>query len=145
MAAAWIGQMCERFGELLVKEFGRRGFVRPDAVPEVRNVPIERHGGWEWTFWRMDGPLNRYITIRLVFVGPPPDDAAAALMKLIVTVSADNDERFGRRELGEVEVVEPSLRRWTQELWALLTRAPDAALELSAADLSQDYVRRPGS
>jgi hypothetical protein len=141
MMAPWITGMFERFGEGLVREFGRQGFVRPDALPELPNFPIERHGGWEWTFWKMGQPLNRYITVRLTFIGSPPDDAAAALMKLLVSIGADDDQRSVRRDIGELEVVEQTLRRWTQELWALLSTAPDAAKALSAADLSTS----PGS
>jgi hypothetical protein len=150
MTAPWIAGMFERFGELLVKELGVRGLNRLDGV-SGRSFPhpVERHGGWEWTFGRTttekqgEKPLNRYMTARLVFVGPPPTEPGKTAMNLFVSVGADNEDRFVRRDIGQVQVTEPDLRSWSQDVWKLLTLAVDTLRGLSADDLSQEYIHRP--
>lgn len=150
MIAPWASSAFERFGELLVKELGSRGFERIDAPEGASNpFPNERHGGWEWAFCpdlRRPKPvlLTRYLMLRLTFpTGPERDEQAKAQMTVALSIGADKEERFVRREVGQTVMTEGQLRKWTDEFWQLLQSAMASVWNLTEEDLSEEYIRRP--
>jgi hypothetical protein len=76
------------FGDILLKEFQRRGFAHLGG-------PAEKHGGWEWSFGQ-SGYINRYVIIAGVS-RPRQTTTGAGTISLEIAVGADHDDRFIRR------------------------------------------------
>lgn len=139
----------ERFGERLVKELGSLGLDRIDGIAGRGDPrPIERHGSWEWTFGGertkpMDSPLHRYLIFRATLIREAAASDAERKTTVHLTVGADTDERFVRREVGEVKMSDDELWRWPQNFSDLLNKALHTFWNLTENDLTEEYLRRP--
>lgn len=107
-------------------------FARLDPV-------AERHGSWEWSFYKKANELNRFVLVALTSL---PSTPAEPLYSLEVWAGADDGNRFTRHLISDLRTVasESYKSQLSSCLEAPLLRAISTAESFKPADLTEAYL-----
>lgn len=95
--------------------------------------PGDRHGSWEWPFYRTSGGLTRFVTLAVT------PAARGDKLEMELWIGAEADQRFTRRRVESLKVRADALPAIAQDLSVRAERAASEANLLSLSDLGQDH------
>ncbi|MCJ7646410.1 hypothetical protein MUO65_05865 [bacterium] len=123
--------MFESLETLIFDQCKPKGFILLGPISE-------RHGSWEWTFFKKGPDLNRFIIIALTNLGEALEEHSfESYMGIWIGAEDDNCNRFVRRSIQEFRFTPASLESPTgqERIKKSISRAIDFANRLSPADL----------